>query len=177
LDHGSDGARELRGKNRIGLWVKLLALGLARPDTRWQGILVGTDHRPRDKGSQPGPLMLRLSLPENPGQVLSRILELYDRGMRQPLPLYCDTSAAYADAVRFANPHKRMANTWVTGFDSPKEDQDAYNLRVLDPMPTVEDLLADPQFVACGHELWDDLLAHEQVLSQAQLEADQAVAP
>jgi exodeoxyribonuclease V gamma subunit len=113
---------------------------------------------------------------------LAVLLDLYQRGMREPLPLYCETSAAFAalgpeqrsSAVRAA------AQAWTTEFgEAAREDADPDHVRVLGGIRSFEELLDEaprPDEARAGwggeeptrlgryaHRLWDRLLAVEEV--------------
>ena len=63
---------------------------------------------------------------------LGVLVDLYDRGMREPLPIYCDTSAAWANAGgRATIPARRP---WAPGslpYEFPREDSEPEHLMVL----------------------------------------------
>ncbi|MDR1808204.1 MAG: exodeoxyribonuclease V subunit gamma [Propionibacteriaceae bacterium] len=74
-------AGRARPKGQLAAWVRLLAVQLARPEGRWSAVIVG----PRDTA--------RLFAPpaEQAGAFLARLLDLYLRAGRAPLPLPCQT--------------------------------------------------------------------------------------
>ena len=109
---------------------------------------------------------------------LAVLLDLHARGMREPLPLYCDTSAAYA-AAPSGGRSIRAREEWTTpfgGFDH--EDRDAAHVLVLgDDVPFDELERAAPasdeagpgwrddvssRFGRYALRLWEALLALEQ---------------
>ena len=62
---------------------------------------------------------------------LAILLDLYDRGMREPLPLACDTSAAYAQAVAAgADGEAAAREAWETVWRYDKEDREPEHLLV-----------------------------------------------
>ena len=89
---------------------------------------------------------------------LAVILDLYDRGMREPLPLACETSAAYAQHGELA-----AGKAWTSTFDYDKEDRQPEHLLVYGAQIPFEQLLAQPLFGDYAHRLWDGLLAVEQL--------------
>jgi exodeoxyribonuclease V gamma subunit len=111
---------------------------------------------------------------------LEDLVDLYDRGMREPLPLYCETSAAYAAGGRAGETLARKA--WTSSFgQAPREDRDAEHVLVLGANTPFDDLLApapredetgdgwteDPTRLGrYAHRLWDGLLAVEDVGDQ-----------
>jgi exodeoxyribonuclease V gamma subunit len=111
---------------------------------------------------------------------LEVLVDLYDRGLREPLPLYCETSAAYAGGGRAAETLARKA--WTSSFgQAPREDRDDEHVRVLGSIAPFDDVLApEPREDETGdgwtddptrlgryaHRLWDGLLAVEEVRDQ-----------
>jgi exodeoxyribonuclease V gamma subunit len=91
--------------------------------------------------------------------------------MREPLPLSCDASAAYAqDGAAAAD------KAWTSTFDYPKEDRAPEHLRVYGGAIPLPELLAQPprddelwhpdepsRFGAYARRLWDGLLAREEI--------------
>jgi exodeoxyribonuclease V gamma subunit len=114
----------------------------------------------------------------NAGKILEQLVELYDQGLREPLPMATKASAAYAgarhnqgdvdEAVRAAR------RPWVSG-DFPGEDADAANELVWGRRSNLDVLLAeealmDPRaqpeptrFGALAVRLWAPLLAAERI--------------
>jgi exodeoxyribonuclease V gamma subunit len=82
-------------------------------------------------------------------ELLEIIVDLRDRGMREPLPLYCVTSHRYAEAVNRDSefPDEDASNAWTSDFGWPKEDQDAEHVLVLGGVRPFEDILAFPPAV------------------------------
>ena len=59
------------------------------------------------------------------------LLDLYDRGMREPLPLACEASAAYAQAAAAGEDAEAAARAaWKTTFGYDKEDRQPEHLLV-----------------------------------------------
>jgi exodeoxyribonuclease V gamma subunit len=111
---------------------------------------------------------------------LATLIEVYDRGMREPLPLPCLTSAAYAEAVRSgANAEREAAKEWTSEWNFDHEDRDPEHEYVFGAAISFEELLAKPlreeelqadptrfelsRFGSYSRRLWDGLLAAEQV--------------
>ncbi|MBO0732367.1 MAG: exodeoxyribonuclease V subunit gamma, partial [Acidimicrobiaceae bacterium] len=94
----------LAPKHRLAAWVRFLALSAARPELDATVLTVG-----RGRSGQP-PQVARLDQLAATAdqrriralQELAIVVDLYDRGLREPLPLFCVTSAAWAEA-RHAN--------------------------------------------------------------------------
>ncbi len=84
----------LKPKHRLKAWVQLLALAAARPEEPWRAATVG-----RGKA-----LLLRSVLTDPPTgaatDLLAALVEVYDAGLREPLPLPLAAAADYADRRR-----------------------------------------------------------------------------
>jgi exodeoxyribonuclease V gamma subunit len=117
-------------KHRLRAWVCFLALSAARPDLAVSAITIG-----RDAGSRSDtPRLKTIELPAFAGDAdhrraeamtwLELLVDLYDRGMREPLPLVCDTSAAWAlESRRQGDVMKAAGDAWSSYPGSfPKED-------------------------------------------------------
>jgi exodeoxyribonuclease V gamma subunit len=123
----------IRARQRLDAWVRLLALSAAEPDTAWSTVTIGQYAK--------GVGVVTLGpLPGSPGQRartaidhLRVLVDLYRRGMREPLPLYAETSAAWAAAVRAGRDGVAAARaSWESepgGWD--REDRDAEHRWVL----------------------------------------------
>ncbi len=117
---------------------------------------------------------------------LGRLVELYDRGMCEPLPLYCATSAAHA-AARAAGKDAKGAEAaarkvWESEWDFPREDKEDEHLLVLGDTRPFGDLLAAPpcddeegegwaadeptRFGRYARRLWDGLLECETLVDR-----------
>jgi exodeoxyribonuclease V gamma subunit len=161
-------------RQRLAAWVRLLALSAAHPERQFAATTVG-----RGRG---GVTIARI--PPVGGEAalehLAVLIDLYDRGMREPLPLYCATSAAYAEAVAAGgDPIKPARREWLSEWSFDKEDKDADHQLVLGGVRSLEDLLAEPpradedaweiadpsRLGRVARRLWDGLLAGEELVS------------
>jgi exodeoxyribonuclease V gamma subunit len=114
---------------------------------------------------------------------LQALVEVFQRGMCEPLPLYLRTSAAWASAAIEGNEPGRAAGAeWVSGYDFPKEDKEPEHVLVLGGAhsftvmvdgggaPLSDEVSWDPseptRFGAYAHRMWDGLLAHEEVVDR-----------
>jgi exodeoxyribonuclease V gamma subunit len=110
-------------------------------------------------------------------------MDLYDRGMREPLPLFCSTSAAYADAARRGQDAFAAAlKEWETEWDFDREDREAEHQMAFGGVLTLAEVLgiapaedegADgwagseaSRFGRLARRLWEGLLTREQVRAQ-----------
>ena len=143
---------KLGPKHRMRAWAMFLALSAAFPELAPSAVTVG-----QATGSSPG--RPRLStftlepLAEGPDALRSEALtlldvlvDLYQRGMREPLPIYCATSAAWATARwRDENPYEPSRTQWTSAFDDfPGEDSEPEHLAVLGAAVTFEQVLECP---------------------------------
>ena len=156
----------VRPRERLRAWVRLLALTAARPERPFESVVIGrsrpdaytgelTVARIRPLGEDPA------SRRETALEHLAVLLDLYDLGMREPLPLACETSAAYAQHGELA-----AGKAWTSTFGYDKEDLQPEHLLVHGRQITFEELLAQPLFGDYAHRLWDGLLANETVSDQ-----------
>jgi exodeoxyribonuclease V gamma subunit len=172
-------------RRRLAAWVYLLALTAADPETACEAVTVG---RLRANGRDGCEVTLaRLRLPDDPEmrrreacEELAVLTDLFDRGMREPLPLYCETSAAYAAAVAAGRDGRSAADrAWKSTWNRPREDSDPEHRLVLGGVCAVADLLAEPpradeqgegwasdelsRLGRYARRLWDGLLAQEEL--------------
>jgi exodeoxyribonuclease V gamma subunit len=167
------------GKHRLAAWVKLLALTAAWPQRVFSAATLG-----RASGKDDVRVAIIPALGENPSERataaaehLGALLDLYDRGMREPLPIYAKTSAAYARAVSEGqDPVSAAEGEWTTQWRFDKEDRDLEHQLVHGGVIALDDLLAEPprsdetwaadedsRLGRCARRLWDDLLSREEV--------------
>ena len=114
---------------------------------------------------------------------LATLVDLWERGMCEPLPLYCAASAAYADAARDGRSAVAAARrAWTSEWNFDKEDAELEHQLVLGGVVTLDELLREPprddeagdgwdmsettRLGRCARRLWDGLLAVEQVTSR-----------
>jgi exodeoxyribonuclease V gamma subunit len=177
----------VKPRDRLGGWVRLLALSAFRPEVPYESTVIGrarslVKSRARVTVARIPPLG---SAPQTRREIalshLAVLLDLYDRGMREPLPLACESSAAYAHAAAAGNPEGEARKRWKSGYDFDNEDRDPEHLLVHGGQITIEKLLADPpradeqgprweaeptRFGRYALRLWDGLLAREEITDQ-----------
>lgn len=173
--------------HRLAAWARFLALCVAEPERPWRSVLVGRSRG----GSKPGASLSLISpvghdAPSRREAALAQLgvlVDLLDRGMREPLPLYGTTSAAYAEAtVAGDDPIAAAATAWEGGWNSPGEGEDGAHALVLGGNVPFDDLLdeapppdesgpgwddAEPtRFGRLALRLWSGLLAHEEIVDR-----------
>jgi exodeoxyribonuclease V gamma subunit len=135
-------------RHRLAMWVRWLALSAAYPERPYRAVTVGRARQGAARDARVtiaelAPLATdaatrgRLALAH-----LTALLELYDRGMREPLPLTGLASAAYAHAAaqgRDAEAAGRKA--WESSWDYDREDKELEHQLVLGGVRTFAELL------------------------------------
>lgn len=169
----------LKAKHRLAAYARVVALTAVAPETPWRAVLLG-----RRKRKDPVEVCRIGPLADDPATRraeaatrLATLLDLYDRGLRAPAPLYGDTSQAIARGVASGKGPWGAATNWETtntGF--PSDDLDACHVAVLGGVVTFDDLMTPPpapdegapdwpacqeRVAAWARRLWDPVLAVE----------------
>jgi exodeoxyribonuclease V gamma subunit len=168
---------KLSARDRLRAWIALVALTVSHPETPWTAVTVGRGEPGHPRRSVLGPLDV-----EHARTTLDLLVDLYDRGLCEPLPLPTKTSAAYA-AARWNHDDvdeavRRARRSWASG-DFPGEDADVANelvwgrradLDVLlaalpgdDNQPGQRELSEPSRFAALAVRLWSPLLDAERI--------------
>jgi exodeoxyribonuclease V gamma subunit len=158
-------------RHRLAAWVRLLALTAAHPERPFSAVTAGRAPRDADADVQVrriAPLGAEAARAE-----LAALIDLYDRGMREPPPLACQTSAAYANAG--ANAEQAAQAAWESAYAFDKEDRDPEHQLVLGGVRPFADLLEErpradetwnasepSRFGRWARRLWDGLLEREE---------------
>jgi exodeoxyribonuclease V gamma subunit len=164
-------------KHRLAAWVRMLALTAAYPHRPFEAATVGRGRKQSPVtiariGAFGGDSAKRRQVAF---EHLEALVELYDQGMREPLPLYCATSAAYAEAaVAGRDPLAAARQAWESPWNFDKEDKDPEHLLVLGGVHSFEQLLAaatddhegpgEARFGLFALRLWGSLLACEELI-------------
>lgn len=137
-------------KHRLAAWARFLALTAAHPERSYRAATVGRRRDGAGRGTTVtiAAIAALQGTPEARRELalrhLTSLVELYERGLREPVPIYCATSAAYA-AGRAAGAEadaaaRAAAAAWRSAkFD--KEDKDAAHVAVLGGVRSFEELL------------------------------------
>ena len=154
----------VNARHRLVAWVRFLALTVSHPERPFEAVTIGRGTRSAGSGATVTVVRLPRMDPEPAATHLETLVDLYDRGMREPLPLACMTSAAHAEATRRgADAAKAAAKEWTTEWMFPREDQDLEHQLVFGGILSFEELCARRGFDAHARQLWDALLDREQV--------------
>jgi exodeoxyribonuclease V gamma subunit len=152
-------------RHRLMTWVRFLALTAAHPDREFEAATVGR----AVFGSAPRGTtvtVVRLSRMD-PGLALRHLgalVELFDEGLREPLPIACKSSAAYAEALRNgSDPTKAATGEWDGPWNFAGEGEDLEHQLAFGGVLPFDELLGGTAFDAYARRLWDDVLASEQV--------------
>jgi exodeoxyribonuclease V gamma subunit len=178
---------KLAPKHRARAWAQFLALSAAHPRLVPGAVTIGqaegsTAARPRLRVQTFVPLAeTGEALRSCALELLSVLVDLFDRGMREPLPLYCATSAAWAQATRPGeNPADRARPEWTSKFDDRQgEAAEPEHVAVLGAVVDFEHLLDCPpgedesgtgwamgeksRFGRMAMRMWGPLLGHEHL--------------
>ncbi|MDP3894754.1 MAG: exodeoxyribonuclease V subunit gamma, partial [Nocardioides sp.] len=145
----------LGARQRLEAWINLLAVSATRPDEHWTSHALG--------GSRAGAsLALAGPVDHRATTWLRELVDLRDRGLREPLPFPLKTALAYAEeSYRLrcgadAHPDERATKEWQTdrynAWGIPGEDADVAHVRVFGQYPPYS-LLAGPP---APDEDWND---------------------
>jgi len=117
--------------HRLVTWVRLLAVTASRPDRPLEAVTIGRSTKA--KACAVARIAPLADDPEARRAVAStqlvRLIELMGRGLREPLPLYAKTSAAWAAGGR--DPLRAARDQWESGHKRPGECEDPEHRLVL----------------------------------------------
>jgi exodeoxyribonuclease V gamma subunit len=173
----------VNARHRLSAYVRWLALTAAHPGRAFAATTIGKARR-----GAPDSATITIAriapLEEDAAEQararLATLIDLYDRGMREPLPLACMTSAAYAAAVFGGDDAAKAArDAWESGWAFPKEDAELEHQLVRGGVLTFDELTAEPprdderweetettRFGRYALRLWEGLLGIEAVFER-----------
>ena len=183
--------RRMQPSLRLSAWLRLLALSATHPEVPFEAQTIGR----ASKGSRRavsvatvGPLEGDPLIRRDVARVhLAGLVRLFQRGMREPLPLACKTSAAYArDRALGREPGEaaqEARKAWESTNNRDNENRDKEQLFVLGEELTFPEMLTftgipsadevvdlDPsephRFGVYARLVWDGLLDLERVRLQ-----------
>ena len=149
-------------QHRLAAWVHFLSLSAACPERAFEAFVIGRarqGHHQRNKvtvvrlpaleGDQEARRALALSH-------LEVLIDIFDRGMREPLPLACRSSAEYARAhAEGKDAEKAARKAWESSFNFDKEDKEEEHRLVWGGIRSFDALLEDPPRPDEAGEGWD----------------------
>ncbi|MGA3220276.1 MAG: exodeoxyribonuclease V subunit gamma, partial [Acidimicrobiales bacterium] len=178
---------KLAPKHRLRAWAQFVALSAAHPRSAPSAVTIGQAES--SSAAQP-----RLSVStfsplggDGPSRgsaaldALGVLVDLYERGMREPLPIYCATSAAWAAAAkRGDDPRREARGRWASAFDEVQgECTDPEHELVLGAGASLDRLLGrapdddeagsgwasseQTRFGRFAQRLWQPVLSHEKL--------------
>ena len=177
-------------RQRLSSWVSLVAATATHPGRELRAVTVGRagggdDVRTAEAAITAGSAAQRAEVAT---EELERLVGLFDIGMREPLPLFSKTSAAYAGAARAGQDAEAEAvREWASGYMKRggwfgREDEEPEHQLVFGgTIPFSELILIEPGPEESGagwadeersrlgrlaRRQWDGLLDHEQVSSR-----------
>jgi exodeoxyribonuclease V gamma subunit len=176
-------------KQRLSAWVRLVAATASHPDRELRAVTIGRgsgndDVRTSEVAIAGDTAADRYAAATDELELLVALLDL---GLREPLPLYCKTSAAYAEAARGGrDPIDPAKREWESRYGKrgwiSLENEEPEHTIVLGGVVGFERLLEvppGPQESGVGwaadersrlgrlaRRLWDGLLDREQVSSR-----------
>ena len=145
---------------RLQTWLRFLALTAAHPDRTFTAMTVG---RIRDNGpprtdvsvARIGALAANAAARQRTAdRHLQELVDLYRRGMREPVPIYCKTTAAWAKGS-VTKRDALAAKQWTSEWEYPREDEDPEHVEVLGGAVPFERLLEEPPRPDENGEGWD----------------------
>jgi exodeoxyribonuclease V gamma subunit len=173
---------------RLIAWLRLLAATASAPDRQFEARTIGRASSTRFTTSTATIEPLGLDAETRRSEAvreLGVIVDLFQRGMCEPLPLYCKTSCAWAEApLRGGSPERAAASAWESGFNGNNEDKQAEHELVLGPglsFATMVERSGAPRADEAGEgwdpfessrfgryacRLWAGLLAREEVVDR-----------
>jgi exodeoxyribonuclease V gamma subunit len=166
-------------RHRLAAWVRLLALSAAYPERSFEAVTVGRG----PSGSDARVTVARIPPQdaETARHHLAVLVDLFERGMREPPPLACLTSAAYATAARAGgDPAAAARAEWESAYRFDREDAEPDHQLVLGGVRPFAELLTEParadergpwwdpdetgRFGRWARRLWDGLLQVEEIV-------------
>ncbi|MEA2479472.1 MAG: exodeoxyribonuclease gamma subunit, partial [Thermoleophilaceae bacterium] len=153
----------VNARHRLTLWVRLLALTAAHPERAFTAATIGrAAAHARNEGSV---TIARIpALGDDPAtrrdralEELATLVDIYTRGMREPLPMACQASAAYAAAAAAGNNAEAAGRkAWESEWSFDKEDRELEHQLVLGGVRTFDQLLLAPPRDDEAGPGWDD---------------------
>ena len=152
----------LAPKHRLDAWIRFLALCACRPGELHSAVTVGRSPRPSDQ--RPAATVITWGM-QDPDEIaraaraqIVDLVRLYERGMAEPLPLYCCTSLAWAQAQRAGGDAFAEASAeWEGGYQRTGEGEDDCHRLILGGMRPFNSVVEEQPRPDETGEGWDEL--------------------
>ncbi|TML96356.1 MAG: exodeoxyribonuclease V subunit gamma [Actinobacteria bacterium] len=163
-------------KHRLAAWVRLLAVTAARPGRAFEAVTIGRARY----GARDAEVTIARIPPLGPDEALEHLatlVDLWDRGMREPLPIACESSAAFAAAAAAGkNAEAAARKGWESTWNFSREDAEPEHELVLGGVLDLAEVLDAPprsdeawdasettRFGQYARRLWAGTLAREEL--------------
>jgi exodeoxyribonuclease V gamma subunit len=152
----------VNARHRLASWVRTLALTAAHPERPFEAVAVGRAASGASKNARVTSARVPALGPDASTRRelalrhLATLVDLYDRGMREPLPLAVQASAAYAQAADAGkNAEAAGRRAWESDWNYPKEDRDLEHELVLGGVKSFAEMLERSPRPDEAGEGWD----------------------
>lgn len=165
----------LSPRHRFAAWLRLLAVAATTGDLEWQAVTIGPY-----RSGEPSARRSTLTVPADPRAVLEHVLDVYDRGLREPLPMAPRTAEKYASCRMrgdgIADAMSDAKRLWTSSRGSYGENADPAVRYVHGVDMPFEQLCAVPprdderwsdepsRFGQLARRVWEPMLACETVV-------------
>jgi exodeoxyribonuclease V gamma subunit len=147
----------VNARHRLAAWVRLLALTAAHPEGAFAAATVGQARSGAADGTRVTIARIPALTTDEALAHLVTLVDLYDRGMREPLPLACMASAAYAEAKTAGKDAEAAGRrAWESGWNFPKEDAEHEHQLVLGRVLTFDEWTEEPPRADETGDGWDE---------------------
>ena len=142
-----------KAKDRLALYLRVLFLTVHEPERPWRGLMISRGYS--------GFWMVNVNPPGDNGvrryaaasRRLIDLVSLWDEGLEQPVPIFSESSYAYATSKRNYR-DQNVDDAWMPGYFrfSPESEDPAHRL-LFPGLVTVEDLY-DSEFPLYAERVW-----------------------
>jgi exodeoxyribonuclease V gamma subunit len=153
----------VNARHRLAAWVRWLGLTAAYPERAFAAATVGQARSGASDGARVTVARIAPLAPDAATRRglamadLATLVDLYDRGMREPLPLACVASAAYAEAAASGRDAEAAARkAWQSAWNYPKEDAELEHQLVLGGIRTFDERGQEPPRADEAGDGWDE---------------------